>query len=334
MALRRGRRSQQRYPSPTTMNRALVLTLMLLTSLTSSARPLGILVPAYGNPHDSSGAQMWQVLTAQATIGQVQVTAIINPASGPGNAQAIDPNYVMPNGMGPALSFRQAGGVLVGYVATGYGSRELNTVKAEIDQYFDPSYWRGAGVLISGIFFDEMSNDLALLAYYRALRAHVAQKSSQALTIGNPGTSQTYDSSAGAAGHTVDDYASVFQVLMTFEDDGGRYATTYTPPAWVRSHDARHFAHVVHSVASAAQRLEALTLARERKAGWVYVTHDVLDNPYDEIAIDFAEQLKQIALDNPKHTTFAVPGSGMAALFAIIVGLGSRLIPRLGKTER
>ena len=79
----------------------------------------------------------------------------------------------------------------------------------EIDRYFDATYYRGADFRLDGIFIDEMSNDLADLGYYQSILQHVRTKSEAAIVIGNPGTASVFDSSNGAAGFSVADYATL-----------------------------------------------------------------------------------------------------------------------------
>ena len=53
----------------------------------------------------------------------------------------------------------------IGYVFTGYGTRDISTVKAEIDEWAD--HWVPHG--LSGIFIDEMSTETSTLSYYEEL---------------------------------------------------------------------------------------------------------------------------------------------------------------------
>ncbi|MCB1740833.1 MAG: hypothetical protein KDK91_10715, partial [Gammaproteobacteria bacterium] len=178
---------------------------------------------------------------------------------------------------------------------------------------------------IDGIFFDEMSNDLALVGYYQALRDHVASRSATARTIGNPGTPFTFDSSNGASGHDVDDYAAVFDTLMTFESDVTEYLNAYVAPTWAERVDASRFAHVVHSVTSDADSKQALTLSKQRKAGFVYLTHDVMPNPYDELSSRFADERARLLAANQAPPGQAVPIPGLALLAGLLGLLGGLL---------
>lgn len=252
-----------------------------LSPAEGQAPPLRLLVPAYANPCCGGGPAMWTQLTDTAVVMGPDVVVILNPASGPG-ASPIDPNFVDPLGQGPFIDYRNAGGAAIGYVGTGWATRPIGEVQSEVDRYFDPAYWRGAGVQVDGIFFDEMSNDLADVGYYEALRDHVRGHVPAGLVVGNPGTTFVNNPS-GQTTWTIADYAASADTLVTFEADRAAYLSDYTPPPWLADVSAEHFGHIVHDVGDAAAMRAALRLAVQRKAGYLYVTDDVLRNPYDLI---------------------------------------------------
>jgi len=225
---------------------------------------------------------MWAQLTDTASVLGDNLLVILNPASGPG-VGLIDPNYVNDSAQGPFIDFRNAGGVAIGYVRTGWAERPLAEVQDEVDLYYDPTYWRGAGVQIQGIFFDEMSNDLADVGYYLTLRDYVRSHEITAIVVGNPGTSFVNNPS-GQATWSVSDYAESADTLVTFESTADQYFNNYTPPSWVGSYPAERFGHIVYGVATTNQMSSGMSLARQRNAGYAYFTDDVLVNPYDELA--------------------------------------------------
>jgi hypothetical protein len=179
---------------------------------------------------------MWTQLTETALVMDSDLLLILNPASGPG-VSPIDPNFVMEPGQGPLIDFRNAGGAVIGYVRTGWASRPLGEVQDEVDRYLDPAYWRGAGVQVQGIFFDEMSNDLVDAGYYHALRDHVRDHDSSAIVVGNPGTTFV-NNRRGQTTWTVSDYADSADTLVTFEFNADDYLSDYTPPPWLADYSA------------------------------------------------------------------------------------------------
>lgn len=277
--------------------------------------PLQALVPAYANPCCAGGLTMWPDLIAGAAAGTVEIHAILNPASGPG-ASPIDANYVNVGGVGPAVDLVAAGGSLYGYVATTFGTRPMAAVQAEIDLYYDAGYWRGAGVLVRGIFLDEMTNDIASTGYYQALTAYVKSKDAGARVFGNPGTTFTQDTSGGGSGFGVSDYATSVDTIVTFENTGAAYRTGYTAPSWLASLGADHFAHIVHTEALTADMLNDVQLARSRKAGFVYLTDDVLPNPFDFLPSYWPLELAALA-------PVTVPALGPAGRMALLLAIAS-----------
>ena len=262
--------------------------------------PVELLVPAYGNPCCGGGPTMWSTLIAAAQANTVPLSVILNPASGPGAGTEIDPNYVNDTGsgpMGPMVDLKAAGGIVYGYVTTSYATRTLAAVEAEVDKYYDPAFWRGAGVLVDGIFLDEMSSDLPNVGYYQQLRDYVHAKDPSARVIANPGVTATQDTSGGTSGFTVQDYANAADVLVVFENTGSEYRTNYSAPAWVNTLTARHFAHLVHSESATADMTLDVGLAKSRNAGMLYVTDDVLSpNPWDTLATYWSSEVSQLSL--------------------------------------
>lgn len=241
-----------------------------------------LLVPAYGNPCCPDGMEMWNRLTDTASMMGDDLLVILNPASGPGMS-LIDPNYVNDSAQGPFIDFRNAGGVAIGYVRTDWAARPLAEVQDDVDLYFNPAYWRGAGVQIDGIFFDEMSNDLADVGYYLALRDYVRGLLATAIVVGNPGTTFVNNPS-GQTTWLVSDYAESADTLVTFENSADEYVDNYTPPSWVADYPAERFGHIVYAVTTTGEMLQGMSLARQRNASYVYITDDVLVNPYDVLA--------------------------------------------------
>ncbi len=260
-----------------------------------SCARLELLVPAYANPCCDDGPAMWADLETAAAAGTVKINVILNPASGPGTGPEIDPNYVNVGPVGPLLDVRAAGAVIYGYVSTSFADRPIGDAKADVDRYYTTAYWRGAGIQVDGIFFDEMSSDLPDVGYYQELRDYVKAKDANARVIANPGQPGTQDTSGGSSGFTVMDYATAADVLVTFEGTASDYELAYTPPSWANALPASHFAHLIHEATGVLYL--ALDLARTRKVGMVYVTDDVFTlNPWDTLPSYFADEVEDVTL--------------------------------------
>jgi hypothetical protein len=76
----------------------------------------------------------------------------------------------------------------------------------------------------------------------------------------------------GNPGWTPDERVMEFvDILETFEFDYASYRTQEFP-AWTKKYAPRRFIHVVHSVPDPAAARQVLNLARERNAGYVFLT--------------------------------------------------------------
>jgi len=241
------------------MKNAAYLTVALasitLLTATSAHAALTAIVPAYFYPVNNSP---WDDLNAAAS--RIPVTAIMNPGSGPGNLQ--DSNYV-----NAVNNLRTAGGKVIGYVPTSWGARSAVDVKADIDKYVN---WYN----IDGIFFDEMTNTgtTSTLNHYQDLYDYVKAINPAWEVMGNPGTSTTESYLARPAADS----------LIVFESFATNYPG-YTPSSWNFNHDPSAIGHLVHTTANEADMLNYLDLAVQRNAGQVYVTDDVLNNPWDTL---------------------------------------------------
>ncbi len=278
------------------MRRILAFT-ALATAL--HAGDMSILLPLYSYPnwYAGSSAYLWDDVAAAAPT--VPITAIINVNNGPGGA---GPNSDYQRG----LADLQAGGVsMVGYVFTKYGNtalRPLAAIKADIDLW--ETQFSSAG--IGGIFLDEVSNDLAKVAYYKSIYDYIKTKPHLTKVIANPGinTPESYISTPTA------------DTTVIFESDTGWPA--YVPDSYVANYTRNHFAALDLGVGTAAQMQQAVNLAHARNAGYIYVTNDSPAggaNPFDTLPSYWAQEVAYVA---------SVPEPGAAALAFLGLGLLGR----------
>jgi len=264
---------------------------------------LTAIVPAYFYPSPGSD---WLDLNAAAP--RIPITAIMNPGSGPGNFQ--DNNYV-----NAVNNLRTAGGKVIGYVSTSWGARSAADVKADIDKYVN---WYN----VDGIFFDEMTNTgtNATLNHYQDLYGYVKNINPAWEVMGNPGTS------------TTESYLTrpVADSLIVFESFASNYPG-YTPSSWNFNHDPSRIGHLVHSEPGEANMLNHLDLAVARNAGQVYVTDDVMNNPWDRLPtywnamVDRIEQINAGGIiDPPPPPTGGQTMSNPVANGAILTNTADR----------
>lgn len=275
------------------MRRALALLITVLLLLEGSeARaggPVRWLVPVYANPCCGDGPVFWSALISAAQTRPQQIAVIVNPDSGPG-ASPIDPNYIAANGQGPLVTLAATDAQLLGYIATGYGERDPATVRAEMTRYAQAAYWRNTSVRLDGFFFDEMSNDLGDVGYYRDLRDHARSLIAAAILVGNPGI-YTYGNSSGQTVFTAADYASVFDVLVLHEASDLAINREYVAPDWLTDPGAAAVSFIAYGTATAMRTRVAMSRMLQRDAGYLYITDDTADNPYDRLPTFWNAQL-------------------------------------------
>jgi hypothetical protein len=228
-------------------------------------------VPAYFYP-----GQYWaQLGDAAPTVG----LAVANPNSGPGDA----PNTDYATAISDA---RDAGVKVIGYVDTGYFGTTGRTTRggqtsaaawtAQIESDVDSWYsWYG-GDGLGGIFFDDGLNDCGAgddhVQLYIDIRGYVQGKSDRATVVDNPGTGAEQC------------YTRAADTLVTFEGNYASY-TSYQPPAWEASADPGQLWHLVYATPQ-SNLDDAVSLARSRNVGYLYVTPDDLPNPWDTLPAD------------------------------------------------
>lgn len=241
-----------RFPGPVVGAALAALVLSIGVRPLDAADRMGLLVPAYQYP---TLGTLWADCAAAAT--RVPLVAVLNPASGPG--AGVDPTYTSAVG-----AVRSAGGRVIGYVATFGADAPAESVLAQVDRY-------RACYALDGIFLDIMANDAtpAHVAYYQAVRESIRARERDWLVVGNPGTI------------TQEAYVTGADVLCDFEYYGEGYFS-WSPEPWAHEYPPRRFAHLLHTLSTADSMRAAVAHARSLGAGWVYATHDVMWNPYDE----------------------------------------------------
>jgi hypothetical protein len=244
----------------------LVLAAGLLAGFAHAGESQSALIPSYFYP----GPIWTQALTVMPSAGQVM---IINPRNGPG--AKVDPNY-----QAAAKAARAAGVKVLGYVHTLYGERDLNAVFTDILWHFE---W----YQVDGIFLDEASEDRKDLAYYKLIADGIHSLDGEKMVVLNPGT------------YPAEEYAGIADIIVTAEMAYAKYKKDRGVPAWVAKYPASRFCHIVHGVSNIARMREVVQLSRDRNAGYVYVTDDSNDNPYDRLPKYWTEFTAELDYEAP-----------------------------------
>lgn len=238
---------------------------------TASTPTAGILIPGYIYPSSAGNSATFQAFYALVdAYPTVPIYFIINPNSGPGTEAKSD--Y---QGLINRLRSRNIN--VIAYVYTDYGSRSVEDVKADIDAY--ETFYDG----ITGIFLDEMASadNQTIIDQYVDITAycHAAGKS---MVIGNCGAKPNEKYFLNA---TADN-------ILIFESDNvpteAQLQCTYSGrlyPKYKRS-------VLVHS--QAAYDADLMKLCADN-CSMVYITEDVMTNPWDTFSGYMENMLQYLA---------------------------------------
>ena len=219
----------------------------------------GTIVPLYTDPSDSSWTA---IVTAKQAHPTVPVIAIVNPNNGPDTAR----NSSYTSGI---AKLQQAGIVVIGYVATGYTSRGIPAVEADIDQ------WKSFYPVLQGIFFDEQSNSAGDEAFYKTVSQYSKAKG-LTFTVGNPGAD------------TGPSYIGAVDVGLIYESFGLPATSRLT--GWHSSFPKSNFGIIPYGAALD----HAYVKAAKALVGYIYVTDDDLPNPWDSLPSYFSDLLADL----------------------------------------
>ncbi len=191
----------------------------------------------------------WATLLAK---GPMVGATIINPNSGPGTSAIAA--YVT-----QVAAAKVVGAPVFGYVSTSYGARAITAVEADIDAYVNFYH-------VDGIFFDEFATGSSMLPYYNTATTYARLKGLKVCI--NPGTN------IPEAVMVLADYA------MVFESSAASYMGR-TASDW--EHNAAYAGRLWHVVygCDAATMPAVVSRAKAQNCGLLWVTDDVLSNPYD-----------------------------------------------------
>jgi hypothetical protein len=78
----------------------------------------------------------------------------------------------------------------------------------------------------------------------------------------------------------IEDYINMADNVCVFEDTYSNYQT-WSAPSYCKKYPATKFTHIIHTAGTTSRMIRALKLTASRNAGYVFVTNDILSNPYD-----------------------------------------------------
>lgn len=219
-----------------------------------------VFVPSY------FGASGWPSVTAAKHMPSAM---ILNPSTGIGAGTAPNPAF-----QAAVRQARRAGITVLGYSSTADGTRPAAQILADVRHY---KAWYG----VNGIFLDSADGTSAEFAYYKHLYNYIHRVIPGSSVWMNPGV------------YPLRQYMSVSDVLMVFEGTYPQYRSAPVP-AWARDYPADRFANTVYGAVTSSQANSAISLARSRNAGYVFVTNLSLPNPYDALPAYWSSEVTAI----------------------------------------
>lgn len=192
----------------------------------------------------------------------VHFNIYINPDSGPPDSENTDftAGFALLKQNGNASHLK-----IYGYVPTGFGAVSINTVRSDIDKYYQ--FWPND---INGILIDEMTNIAGSESYYQSITDYLhSNYGNDQITIGNPGTS-----TSAAYINTVDE----IQISETTDYPTLNAMQTATMNG---AFNKNKFHIGIHS---ATVYNAPLMTEFSKLAGNLFITNDVLPNPYDTLS--------------------------------------------------
>lgn len=247
-----------------------------------------LLIPLYNFPDEND--RTWQGV-ANVT-SKVDVVSIINPEDGPGPKQ-VDPDYINALKNLKKSNTKSTGSFMIGYVRTGIGKRSMTDVQNDVLRYYSwPLEYR-----VSGIFFDEVSDDPKLVSYYQQIYAFAKStfKDQNLPVFTNPGVTfpkvyfcSAYDQNNNCVGKRATDTGVTFE---SYYSDWKAYKLD----TYMKSLNRSQLAVLIHTCATKEEMKLAINQAVSANVGYVFVTDDVMDDPWDTLPSYFNEEVAYIA---------------------------------------
>ncbi len=235
-------------------------------SINNSRNKPNIAVPLYSFPfnYDGTYAKEWQkLMTTQQETGLVKI-AVVNNYNGPTYESEPSPYYKT-----AVNKLKEYGIPLYGYVMSYLGERSLKEAKVDVDNWI--KYYGVTNFFID--YVDHTCADSRHTSFYKSLAKYIRAKHVDAKIILNP----------GYIDNNSDCLMKYGDVIVSFENDV-IFKSFLTMPKWTRHYNPDRFWQIIHSVTSKEQQNEIINKSASSGAGYVYVTNDVLDNPYDNLS--------------------------------------------------
>jgi len=226
----------------------------------------GVYIPLYMY---ATSSYWTTVINAKLAHPSVPIIACINPSSGVGSS--IDNNFV--NGIN---KLKAAGVIVLGYVSTSYATRSISSVETEMQTYKN---WYN----VDGIKFDQMSNSATTVSYYTTLDGYAVALGMK-FVVGNPGAS------------VPSSFVGSVDNISIYESSGTPSLNSLQTNTFYPTYDKRNFSFVSYGVSNLDT---TFVTAASQYVGLMYITNDVLPNPYDTLPPYFGQLVATLDTGSP-----------------------------------
>jgi hypothetical protein len=254
----------------------------------TTSQKLGTLIPLYVYPDFHKSDSEWQrVIDNKLANPEAEIIVIANPSSG--HFSAVDTLYAQ-----AIQKTVEANITVVGYVYTQYGARDINVVKADIDNW--TRFYKDLGV--TGIFFDETEGreSKGKRSYYKALTDYIKEQGYE-ISILNPGITadQTF----------VDNYTA--DIIVSFESGYSEYLQDFKTGDVGKTVESEltSTALMIHDIDTLAHLQQVIADAPTDGFDYVYVTTG--DSGWDDLGSDFEAHIIEML----KYDRDPVPDNGV-----------------------
>ena len=250
------------------MKKILLIFLLLLCACTSNkiseniennADSHGIIIPAYIYPNDS----IYNKLIESSSKLHENLIVILTPINGPDLSDGNEKNKYL-----EYISLIQVNNSkIAGYVSTYYGGRSVDEVKSDIDMWI-------SDYSIDYIFLDETSAQASDYNYYAELETYIQNKGKK--TINNFGITLNTE------------YKGLESIKIILEESAinvNSLINSVDYQNWTNDESTYNSnAVLIHTANS--NYIETID---DYKAYWIYITDDVLENPWDSLPSYYEE---------------------------------------------
>lgn len=225
-----------------------------------SSEKFKIVLPLYSSPFS-----WFKQIDKLEKIRDKEITtyAIINPKNGPSNK-------VIQEYMDGIKLLKEYNINVIGYVHTSYGKRDKLLVMEDIYKW--SVFYKELG--IKGIFFDETSNKLENLDYYKELI--------------NYAKSNRFDFNILNAGYTIHESyinENIADIIVTFENNYKAWENSFPSNFNTQTKDTK-LSILLHGLEKEDFGI-AMHKLKNSNFSYVYLTEDGDDNPWDSISEHF-----------------------------------------------